>query len=96
MRSFSKTTLVLAFGFTAAGCTNLNYPQSTVDSYAVKQNFAAQVVDPTPAEGAPKADAGKVDGAAERYRNDEVKQAGAEASQDAVTLSFSPDGGGGD
>ena len=89
MRLITGLTLTFVAGL-AGGCTNLGLPMSTVQDVSARQNFAAQVVDPTPAEGAPQADADMVDAAVDRYRNDDVKTAGEESSEQAVTLGFVP------
>lgn len=58
----------------SAGCVSLNEPLSTRFGESYTANMNAQIVDPTPAEGAPMMDAQKADAAIERYRKDEVKE----------------------
>lgn len=90
----SKSMIIVALASLGAGCTNLALPISTTQDQFAKQNFAAQVVDPEPAEGAPQADAEMVDAAVDRYRNDEIKSVASEAREQSVTLGFAPEGGG--
>lgn len=82
--------VVFAASGLLGGCVNLNYDLSTVQGKATAANFALQVVDPAPAEGAPEMDAEMADAAVERYRNDEVKKPFEEESGQDITLQFSP------
>lgn len=84
------TTSIVALGVALGGCTNLNYPLSTESNKFAANNFDAQVVDATPAEGAPAFDAEMADAAYERYLDDEVKQPFEEEAGQAISLSFSP------
>lgn len=90
---FFKLCGVSAIALSSGACVNLDYPISTVDGASAKANFAAQVVDPKPAEGAPEMDAAMADAAVARYRAGEVKQASEEAEAQAIQLNFSPDSG---
>lgn len=86
-----KLLITLAFSSLAAGCVNLNHPLSTEQYKYATANFNAQVVDPEPAEGAPRADAAMVDAAVARYRNDEVKSANESDANQVNVLNFTPE-----
>ena len=90
MTKFLGNTALVASLVVLGGCVNLNYDLSTVEGDAADQNFAAQVVDPTPAEGAPTQNAEMADAAYERYLKDEVKEPFAEEAGESIGLSFSP------
>lgn len=90
MTKLLGNTALVASLAVLGGCVNLNYDQSTVMGQAQESNFAAQVVDPTPAEGAPQQNAEMADAAYERYLKDEVKQPFDEGAGEAIGLSFSP------
>jgi hypothetical protein len=58
----------------AAGCQNLARPLAgPKDGQVAKANFNAQVVDQTPASGAPAQDAAMANAAIERYRTGKTK-----------------------
>ena len=58
----------------SAGCISLNEPISSKFGESFRANMDAQIVDPTPAKGAPIMDAQKADAAIDRYRKDEIKE----------------------
>lgn len=71
----SRKLLLSASVFAMAGCvSNLDEPISSQYGKFYENNMAAQIVDPTPAEGAPMMDAQKADAAIERYRTDTIKE----------------------
>lgn len=76
-------------GLLLAGCTNLGSPMAVGDGSFAETNFAAQVVDPTPADGAPAMDAAMSDAAIARYRAGEVKS-GEDEEPAVLSLNLSP------
>ncbi len=54
-------------------CTGMNEPLSPLQGQAVKANFMEMVDDPRPVEGDPVPDARVIDGAIDRYQQDNVK-----------------------
>lgn len=56
-----------------AGCVSNQHDLSQTFGAATKANMAAQIVDPTPAAGAPEGDGAAVDIASTRYKTDTVK-----------------------
>ena len=73
IRNITLTAGSLAI-IASTGCVSLNQPISSVFGEAYEANLAAQIVDETPAEGAPAMDAQKSDAAIERYRTDQIKE----------------------
>ena len=67
--------LTITFGamLLASGCTTAREPLSPTLGQAAKANFEAMVDDPRPLEGDPVPDARVIDGAIDRYQQDEVK-----------------------
>lgn len=81
--------LLIASGAVLAGCTNLNAPMSVNEDLATMQNFAAQVEDPTPVEGAPSMSASMSDAAIARYEAGETADQG-ESETASFTFSATP------
>jgi hypothetical protein len=82
------TTIV--FCSAAAGCHSLDKPLAgAADGKVSKANFAAQVVDPTPASGAPAQDAAMANAAIDRYRTGKTKTAEKEAAP-MIQLNLAP------
>jgi hypothetical protein len=74
----------------AAGCTTLDQPLAgSMDGAFADNNFSAQVVDPTPAPGAPVMDAAMANAAIDRYHKGKVKTGEAEETP-IVTVNLPP------
>lgn len=58
----------------AAGCASNQHDLSPSFGRSFTANAAAQIVDPTPAAGAPQGDGATVDIAVARYKTDTVKK----------------------
>lgn len=58
----------------AASCASNQHDLSPSFGKAFAGNAAAQIVDPTPAVGAPEGDGATIDLAVERYKTDKVKR----------------------
>lgn len=69
-----KKIIILAALITTAGCVSNKHDLDESFGAATSANFAAQVVDPTPAEGVPQGDGATVDIATGRYKTDTVKK----------------------
>ncbi len=80
-------TIMLAAGFMlTAGCVSTQNDLDETFGVATKTNMNAQIVDATPAQGAPEGDGGAADLATLRYKTDKVKVGAAgefEAGEDA-------------
>ena len=72
------------------GCVNLNDPLSASQDVATRNNFAAQVADPTPKEGAPEMDASLAAAAIARHRAGKVKGGEAAAEGETFNLQLAP------
>lgn len=70
MKAYMMGAVVLM----AAGCASNQNDMSPSFGDAFAANAAAQIVDPTPAEGAPEGDGAAADLAILRYKTDTVKQ----------------------
>ncbi len=81
MSTFLK--LALPAAVLLASCTSTSAPMSAGSDQFAVNNFNEQVVDPTPAVGAPEMDAAMSAAAIERYRSGKTKTAAAE--EDAGT-----------
>lgn len=68
-----KKIILLAALALSAGCVSNKHDLDESFGAATAANFAAQIVDPTPAEGAPQGDGATVDIATGRYKTDTVK-----------------------
>ncbi len=68
-----KIIILGAAIFLSAGCVSNQNDLGETFGAALASNSAAQIVDPTPAEGAPEADGAAVDLATLRYKTDKVK-----------------------
>ena len=88
-----RTALLLAAATLACACATTDSPLGPGAGQAAAANFAAQVVDPTPAEGAPELDPVMTAAAIERYRTDEVKDPYEGEGNQALVLGFTPGGG---
>jgi hypothetical protein len=74
----------------AAGCHSLDTPLGGAkDGQVSKANFNAQVVDQTPASGAPAQDAAMANAAIDRYRTGKTKTSEKEAAP-MVQLNLAP------
>jgi hypothetical protein len=69
-----KLLIITAFAVASIGCVSNQEDLSPTFGRATSANMAAQIIDPTPAAGAPKGDGVLVDQATLRYRTDKVKQ----------------------
>ena len=77
--------IIILSGAAMMGCTNLSAQMSVNEGQFQAQNFAAQVEDPTAAEGAPVMSAAMSDAAIARYEAGEV---GGEDEGDAAVFTF--------
>lgn len=68
-----KQLLIGAILVTTAGCVSNQHDLSPNFGASTKGNLAAQIVDPTPAAGAPEGDGAAVDTATALYKTDKVK-----------------------
>lgn len=69
-----KKIILLAALALSAGCVSNKHDLDESFGAATEAIFAAQIVDPAPAEGAPQGDGATVDIATGRYKTDTVKQ----------------------
>lgn len=69
-----KTILACAAVLLSAGCVSNKNDLDETFGAAFAANNAAQIIDPTPAEGAPQGDGANADLATIRYKTDSVKQ----------------------
>lgn len=70
-----KSLILSAAAFlAAAGCASNQHDLSPSFGRSFTANTAAQIVDPTPAAGAPQGDGTAVDIAVARYKTDTVKK----------------------
>jgi hypothetical protein len=80
----------IALCSTLAGCHSLDKPLAgAADGQVAKANFNAQVVDPTPASGAPAQDAAMANAAIDRYRTGKTKTSEKEAAP-MIQLNLAP------
>ena len=86
-----KTILLLAAAASLTACVTADSRMTA--GTAVASNDAAQIVDPSPAEGAPILDPVMAAAAIERYREDEVKDPYEGDGNQALVLGFTPGGG---
>ncbi len=75
MKRFTVGSAAVAL-LLVTGCADVNQPLSPLFGEATKANFEAMVDDPRPVEGDPVPDAGVIDAAIDRYRQDQVKRPG--------------------
>lgn len=69
-----SSLLIAALLLGATGCASNQHDLSPNFGKSVTANMAAQIVDPTPAAGAPQGDGTAVDLAVARYKTDTVKK----------------------
>lgn len=69
-----RILLIAAPVLALAGCVSNQRDLSDNFGAAFTANNAAQIIDPTPADGAPEGDGAAVDLATARYKTDKVKQ----------------------
>ncbi|MEK7266664.1 MAG: hypothetical protein AAB227_11265 [Pseudomonadota bacterium] len=69
-----KSLLLPALLLTAAGCASNQHDLSPSFGKSFTANAAAQIIDPTPAAGAPQGDGTVVEMAIARYKTDTVKK----------------------
>lgn len=69
-----KYLMIIAVVWMLSGCSTTNEPLGDSFGAAVKAANNAQIVDPTPAQGAPAADPDVQNAAVKRYKTDTVKQ----------------------
>lgn len=69
-----KTIVIIGFALAASACASNAIDLSPAFGKATAENNAAQIVDPSPAAGAPEGDGAAADVAAARYKTDTVKQ----------------------
>ena len=79
MRQFAYLFATTAL-LTTTACSSLNAPLSSDFGDATKANFVANVDDARPMLGDPTPDARVIDGAIDRYQQDEVKRPDTPAS----------------
>jgi hypothetical protein len=69
-----KPTLIIAAALAGAGCASGQKDLDETYGAAFNANAAAQIVDATPAEGAPRGDGNAADLAILRYKTDKLKE----------------------
>ncbi len=69
-----RILILPAVAFLAAGCASNQHDLSPSFGKSFTANAAAQIIDPTPAAGAPQGDGTAVDLAVARYKTDTVKK----------------------
>jgi type IV pilus biogenesis protein CpaD/CtpE len=69
-----KTLILSTVALLAAGCASNQNDLSPNFGKSYTANAAAQIIDPTPAVGAPEGDGAAVDLAVARYKTDTVKK----------------------
>lgn len=72
-----------------SGCASTDGPMAAGSGKFAVNNFEEQVVDPTPATGAPEMDAAMSAAAIERYRTGKTKTASVEEESD-VSFTITP------
>ena len=86
----ARLSLLIALSLAAAACHSLDRPLAgAADGKVTKANFAAQVVDPAPASGAPVQDAAMMNAAIERYHTGKAKT-GEKEEAPVVQLNLAP------
>ena len=78
--------LTIPAAFLLSACTSTDTPMSTGSGQFAVTNFEEQVVDPTPASGAPEMDAAMSAAAIERYRTGKTKTAATEEASSVPLL----------
>ncbi|TNE57869.1 MAG: hypothetical protein EP340_07330 [Alphaproteobacteria bacterium] len=78
MKYIAAATFLLSI--TLSGCIGHNEPLNASFGEAHRNNMAAQIIDPTPAEDDVVADGNNAAEATERYHDDKVKQPSAPKS----------------
>ncbi len=74
IRKFMSRFTMLITGLALSACATNQQPLGPKHGQAVRTALNSQIVDPTPARGAPVLHPQKAQAAVERYVNDEVKK----------------------